>query len=517
MAQPEKPESTKPAEAPKKRPIGLVVVAILVLAGGVFGFKTYSFNQDHASTDDAYVRLDVVPISPRVAGNIDQILAKENRLVKKGDLLVTLDDSTYRADLEQAEADLLAAKTGVEGAAANVTLSQDTSSAQLQQAQGSLAQGTTGIESATISIASAQSSVASAEAGVGAARAQQIASENAVLTQRSTILRAQEQAKALEATVASAEAAVKLARANVKSAEATASNAEREAERVRTLAEEGGISGSVADQRATAAASARAQVDAANQSLAGAEANVLQQKANLLAARQAVKEAQGAVRQAQAQVEAARQNVQAHVAQVNEAQSGVVAARKSVSAAQAIQAQALGRLHEAQTAPTKVSIDAASKKTAEAKVAQAQAAVDRAKIALSRTKIYSPVDGYVNQKTVQPGQQVTVGQPLMSIVPVELPWVIANFKETQLAGMHPGQKVEIEIDAIPGHKFEGHIDSIARGTGATFALLPPDNATGNFTKVVQRLPVKILLEPGQEKLDLLHAGLSAAVVVQLKD
>lgn len=517
MAQTETPETPASAPAQKKRPTGFIILGIIAVVGAAYGFKTYSFNQMHATTDDAYVKLDVVPISPRVAGNVAKIFVKENQFVHAGDVLVTLEDSTYRADLEQAEADLLAAKTGVTGAAASVNLTEATGSAQVTQAQGSVAQGESDIESANVGVMKAQTSVASARASVGASRAQVVAAENAVVSQRAAADRAAQQAKALQATVAAAEAAVKVARANVASAEATAENAEREADRTRKLASEGAVSGSLADQRATAAASARAQAEAARQSLAGVEANVAQQRANLLAANHAVKEAQASIGQSQAQLAATRENVAAQQAQLREAQTGVTAAQKAVNAAEARRTQAMGQLQAANTTPQKVSIDTANQKTAEAKVAQAQAAVDRAKINLARTRITAPVDGYVSQKTVEPGQQVTVGQPLMSVTADETPWVVANFKETQLAGMKPGQKVEIEIDALSGHTFEGRIDSISRGTGATFALLPPDNATGNFTKVVQRVPVKITLDPKQKDLPLLHAGLSAFVTVSLKD
>ena len=104
----------------------------------------------------------------------------------------------------------------------------------------------------------------------------------------------------------------------------------------------------------------------------------------------------------------------------------------------------------------------------------------------------------------------------MAIIPVAEPWIIANFKETQLGEIHQGLLVEIEVDAIPGVTYRGHVDSIARGTGATFALLPPDNATGNFTKVVQRVPVKIILDKDQPNLDKLRAGLSSKVSISLR-
>jgi membrane fusion protein (multidrug efflux system) len=141
--------------------------------------------------------------------------------------------------------------------------------------------------------------------------------------------------------------------------------------------------------------------------------------------------------------------------------------------------------------------------------------VQAAKIALSRTEIRAPVAGTVSRKTAQLGQQLAAGQPLMVIVPSEAPWVVANFKETQLGEIHPGQAVEIEVDALPGEIYHGRVESISGGTGSTFALLPPDNASGNFTKVVQRVPVKIVLD-SQPHLERLRAGLSTMVAISTK-
>jgi membrane fusion protein, multidrug efflux system len=104
----------------------------------------------------------------------------------------------------------------------------------------------------------------------------------------------------------------------------------------------------------------------------------------------------------------------------------------------------------------------------------------------------------------------------MAILPSQDVWVVANFKETQMKNVHPGQKVVIEADTLPGRRFTGHVESLAAGTGATFALLPPDNATGNFTKVVQRVPVKILFDPGQKDRDRLRAGLSVVATIETR-
>jgi len=132
---------------------------------------------------------------------------------------------------------------------------------------------------------------------------------------------------------------------------------------------------------------------------------------------------------------------------------------------------------------------------------------------LDRTKIYAPADGRVSRSTVEVGNLVQPGGALMSIVPDEDVWVVANFKETQLADVRPGQAVDVEVDAFPGKVFKAKVGSISAGTGSTFALLPADNATGNFTKVVQRIPVKILLEHGQPQMDQLRTGMSVVATI----
>jgi membrane fusion protein, multidrug efflux system len=152
---------------------------------------------------------------------------------------------------------------------------------------------------------------------------------------------------------------------------------------------------------------------------------------------------------------------------------------------------------------------------ADAKVAEAKALLDQAALQLSYTTMFSPESGYVTRKSVELGAYVQPGQALMAIVPDEK-WVIANFKETQLTHMKPGQKVKIKIDAYPGKKFKGHVDSIQRGTGARFSLFPPENATGNYVKVVQRVPVKIVFDKQPNKKYPLATGMSAVPEVKIR-
>jgi membrane fusion protein, multidrug efflux system len=156
----------------------------------------------------------------------------------------------------------------------------------------------------------------------------------------------------------------------------------------------------------------------------------------------------------------------------------------------------------------------AASQSSKAAVQADEAAVEQAELNLSYTKITAPIDGYVTKDAVAIGDYLQVGQALMSLVPPRV-WVIANFKETQLRQMQPGQLVDISVDAYPGLKLRGHVDSIQAGSGAAFSLLPPENATGNYVKVVQRVPVKIVLDEDQRAQRALGPGMSVVPVVAI--
>jgi membrane fusion protein, multidrug efflux system len=153
---------------------------------------------------------------------------------------------------------------------------------------------------------------------------------------------------------------------------------------------------------------------------------------------------------------------------------------------------------------------------AKATLAQDQAAAHQAELNLSYTVITAPIDGVVGNRTLRVGQYVQAGTQLMAVVPVQGAYVVANYKETQLTDVHPGQQAEIAVDMFPGVTFLGHVDSLAPASGQEFALLPPDNATGNFTKIVQRIPVKIMLDPGNPLLGELRPGMSVTPTIDTK-
>ena len=199
----------------------------------------------------------------------------------------------------------------------------------------------------------------------------------------------------------------------------------------------------------------------------------------------------------------------------------VSAARASESAAQQFVQQARSRLAQAnanrqyaETGPQQVSSTQARVRAAIADVEQKRALLEQAQLNLGYTKIVAPVSGEVN-KTVVVGMNVQDGQQLLTVVPLAEVWVTANFKETQLRHMRVGQRAEIHVDSS-GRTFKGHVDSIAGATGPLFSLLPPENATGNYVKIVQRIPVKIVLEPGENRDRLLRPGMNVVPDVYLK-
>ena len=150
---------------------------------------------------------------------------------------------------------------------------------------------------------------------------------------------------------------------------------------------------------------------------------------------------------------------------------------------------------------------------AQATLKAQQAARDLARINFGYTRIVAPVDGMVGQRQVRPGQYVNVGTEVISVVPLPNVWVVANYKETQMNRVRLGQRASVTVDAFPSVVLRGHVDSWSPASGAQFSLLPPDNATGNFTKVVQRIPVKIALDPGGPLAGKLRPGMSAVATI----
>jgi membrane fusion protein (multidrug efflux system) len=301
----------------------------------------------------------------------------------------------------------------------------------------------------------------------------------------------------------------------------------------------------VESQRAGAAAE-RARIAQAASGVTTAQANVAQARSQLAAAqaeatranadvaryqellakdeisRQRFDQAVAAARTADAQVAAAQGRVAAVEAQVNEARAAQATAAENarraqsqVGGAQAGVGEALGRLAQANTAPQQVAVSQAQAETAGAGLEQLRAAVAQAELELSYTKIHAPEAGRVTNKSVEEGAIVQVGQPLMAVVTGEV-WVTANYKESQIGKMRVGQTVDLIVDAYPDKTFRGHVESLQAGTGSRFSMMPAENATGNYVKVVQRVPVKIVFDEQPDANHMLAPGMSVEPEVKIK-
>jgi membrane fusion protein (multidrug efflux system) len=252
------------------------------------------------------------------------------------------------------------------------------------------------------------------------------------------------------------------------------------------------------------------QLAAAKAQLAQAEANDVKAQNDLIRYKQLVDKQEISQQLYDQAVAAAK----ASSATVASAHANETAAVQQITQARGKLVQAQAGLRNAQTGPRQVASTRARAISADATVQQKEAAVEQAQLNLQYTKIIAPVDGVVS-KNAEVGMNVTPGQQLFTIFPLNDVWVTANFKETQLKHMKPGQPVEIKVDAN-GRKYRGKVDSIAGASGARTSLLPPENATGNYVKVVQRIPVKIDINPGQNNDDYLRLGMSVEPKVIVK-
>ncbi|MGB0116318.1 MAG: HlyD family secretion protein, partial [Terriglobales bacterium] len=271
---------------------------------------------------------------------------------------------------------------------------------------------------------------------------------------------------------------------------------------------EGGVSGAQA-----AIEAARQQFDAAKSQVAEADANNIKAQNDLQRYKQLIDkeeisqmqydQAVDSAQAAAAALQAARANADAYAAQIKQAQSKLE--------------QANADLRNAGNRTHTMRVIQARSQSAQAIAEQKKAELDQAELNLQYTKIIAPVSGAVSNRTVEVGQNVQPGQVMMMIIPLDEKniWVTANFKETQLSKMKPGQPADIEVDAT-GKTYKGHVDSIAGASGERFSLLPPENATGNYVKVVQRIPMKIVFDAGEIKGHELRPGMSVVPKVWIK-
>jgi membrane fusion protein (multidrug efflux system) len=262
----------------------------------------------------------------------------------------------------------------------------------------------------------------------------------------------------------------------------------------------------------------RAGISAAEKALAGARAALVQAQANNAKAQDDVKRYKPLVDKQEIPEQLYTQAVEtanATAAYVDVAAANVQADQDVVTQAKGKFNQAIAALESARTGPQQVRIQQSRALAATALADKSKRTVEQAQLNLNYTRIVAPVDGLIAKRSVQVGQYVVPGQQLLAVIPLDDIWVTANFKETQLRNVRPGERVQIFVDAY-GRDYSGHVESIAGGTGSIFSLLPPENATGNYVKVVQRVPVRLRFDPGQDPDHRLRPGLSVVPKVNVE-
>ncbi|MDQ2747601.1 MAG: efflux RND transporter periplasmic adaptor subunit [Acidobacteriota bacterium] len=352
-----------------------------------------------------------------------------------------------------------------------------------------------------VKLTQAKAALRAAQAQKGASQAQvdltrkttdaaQAQATSNVQTTRNNVQQTEAAAGAKQSLINQAQAAVRTAQNNLAQVKATAPQVESnlnlakiEFNRRQKLYTNGDISRQSLDQATNALQSAQSQYNAALKEIDAAASRVGEARAN---------------------VNVTQENYRQSLAQVNLTQSQVN--------------ESNGRLQDANAAPERIAVSESQISTSQASIEQAQAAVQQAELDLSYTKVYAPEDGFIARKNVEEGQFVQPGAALIALSQSDEIWVTANFKETQLELMRVGQVVEIKVDAYPNEKFEGKIQSFQSGTGSRFSVLPTENATGNYVKVVQRIPVKIVFDkqPSEDKAHLLAPGMSVEPSVKVR-
>lgn len=429
--------------------VALIVAGVIVLLVALFyGVKFLAYASAHETTDDATIDADVVQVTSKIAERVNHIYVDTNVHVKKGQLLMTLDDSNERDAYNQASAAIAAQQAQARAAQENVSLTRDTQAAQDLEAQGSIAQAKANISSASAQAQSSGQQIAVAQAGVDASKAQ----------------------------LQAARAAVPGALQNLRKAQADLSRTE-------ALVRSGDIAAQQLDaDRATDAA-------------------------------------------AQSQYAQAQANVSAVAANLAEAQQKLASQRFAADSSQSLIGVQEGQLTTAQghlsesSAPSRVAAQEAQAQAAVAQIGALHAQLSTTSDNLSYTRIVAPIDGYIGQKNVEIGQTVAPGESLMTLIPSGNVYVTANFKETQVGHMKVGQETDISVDAYKGVNFVGHVDNLSPASQNTFSLVPAQNATGNFVKVTQRLPVRILfdrVENGNLGDYALRPGMSVETSVKVK-
>ena len=452
---------------------GLILVAIG--AAILYTVHFFSYAGAHPSTDDAYVQGDTTIISAKIFGRVSRVPVRGYQHVHKGELLVELDPVDAHIAVQQAEAALASTKAQVAQAQAAFIAQQAQTTAALAQARAADTAAQAHIPQTQTSVTLQEGQLAAqldqAQAALGSAEAQ-------ILTARA------------QATAAAAQ--VKTARAGVVAALAARERSRRDYTRSQALVAQGAISAQQLDTD-------KANFEVAEASYQAALAKLTADEDRQHAAASQVAVFQHAAAQAKANVDLVRAN-----------QAQVPIKRQDVAAAIADRAQTTAAIENARSGFAVVKQREAQVAAARAAVAQAQAQLAAARQQLAYTSVVAPGDAVVGSDIpVQPGQVVQPGQTLLTLVFASSKWVQANFKETQLGRVRVGQQATVRVDLL-GLTFHGHVERLGPATGAALAVLPPQNATGNFTKVIQRVPVRIALEDAP---DTLQVGLSVEATV----
>jgi membrane fusion protein (multidrug efflux system) len=430
-----------PSPAVRLLLIALGIVALLGVV--VFAVSYFAYATTHETTDDATIDADQVQVTSKIAERVERVLVDTNQQVRRGQLLIELEDTDESNRYAQALASVAAQRASTQAALANVALTRATQNAQNLQNTGEIDQARAGITSASQQARSSDQQIAVASAAVDTAAAQLKAAQDALPGALQQLRRAQADLQRTTSLVSTGDVAV------------TQLDADR----------------ATYEQARSSYAQARANVGAAQATLAQAQQKLTSQRF--------------ATSSQQAQI--------------------------GVSQAELTTAQ--GKLAES-SAPSRISAQQATAQAQDAQTPSLLAQLKTAKDNLGYTRITAPISGYVGQKNVEIGAVVAPGVSLLTLVPRSI-YITANFKETQIGHMHTGDEVDINVDAYKGVKFTGHVEDLSPASENTFSLVPAQNATGNFVKVTQRLPVRILFDHPDPKYPL-RPGLSVETSVKVK-
>jgi membrane fusion protein (multidrug efflux system) len=489
------PQDEKKPASPLRKVIITGVIAAAVIAAIIWGISYYNYSQNHVGTDDAYVTGNLVNVSPIISGTLRTLTVDQGSPVKKGQLIGRIEDSGQQASLAQAQAAYQSALSQLPQAEQNLAYQQQSTQANIRKAQAELAAQqakTAGAQQQVIlsrnqvlnQVQQAQSQVAQAQAQAAQYDAQVQTARSAVATQEQNVVTAKRAADAADAQIAGAQA--------------TFNRDKTDEARYAKLVSQQAVTPQQYDVAHAATVNAASQLDAARFQASQAHSQVDSVRATVAQTIDQLKAAQRAADAAIQNVDVARSGL--GIARANLSQIPIQQSNVRNNFGQNASAQA--DVSTAQAGNTQIKLRQAEIATARANVQSALAQLHNAQIIENDTYLYAPNDGTVTKKAVNIGASLSPGQTIVTITQGDYVYVTANFKETQLRDVKPNEAVEIDVDTYPDLVFQGYVQSINEATGATDSLLPPDNATGNFTKVVQRIPVRIefrAAKPGEDK------------------